>query len=391
MHLRTLGAASALALFAGVSAGAFAQAPGGGPPQGTQERMQTPGQSSPGQKQTTPGQRGQSQAQEPGQRQGQQAQEPGLRKGQQAQEPGQRKGQQAEEPGLRKGQQAQEPGQRKGQQAQEPGQRKGQQAEGTETKQKQRAEQPEGKQQRQRAEQPEGKQQKQRAEQPEGKQRQRVEEPTQGRQKQQAQEPAKGKEQQRAGREGRVQLSEQQRTTVRERIRQSGDLDRARVADVNFNIAVGTTVPRDRVRLVPLPTVIVEEVPQYRGFVYFVARDELVIVNPQSYVVVDVIRIDGATGRTATRGAGQTQARLSLSPQQRQIVLSRIEMQPSVRLGIGDISIGMDVPRQVELRTFPASVVQDVPELRSYRYFVFENEVAIVDPQQRNVVLTISE
>lgn len=348
MHLKTIGAVSALALFAGVSAGAFAQAPGAGPSQGVQERMQTPGQSSremaPGQQQMTPGQqRGPSQAQEPGRRQGPQAQEPGLRKGQQAQEPSQRKGRQA----------------------QEPGQKKGMQAEDTETRrQKQRAEQPEGKQQRQRAQQPEGKQ------------------------PQRAEEPTRGKAQQQAGREGR-RLSEQQRTTVRERIRESGALERARVSSVDFNISVGTRVPRDRVRLAPLPTVIVEEVPAYRGHLYFVVRDELVIVNPQTYAIVDVIRVDGAAGRTATRG--QTQTRLSLSPQQRQFVLSHVEMQPSVRLGIGDISIGMDLPRQVELRTFPAAVIQEVPELRSYRYIVFEDEVAIVDPQQRRVVLTISE
>lgn len=318
-------------------------------------------------------QKGQTGAEEPGQRNGQQAQEPGLRKGQQAQEPSQ-----AEEPSQKKGQQAQEPALRKGQQAQQPGQRKGQQAEEGRTKQrKQRAEQPEGKQ-RQRAQEPTQQRQKQQSK-----------EPTTVKQRQQAQEPTTGKEQQRAGRGGGVQLSEQQRTMVRERIRESGALERARVANVDFNISVGARVPRDRVRLATLPSVIVEEVPAYRGYRYFVVRDEMVIVDPQTYVIVDVITLDGATGRTA--GRGQTQARLSLSPQQRQIVLSHIEMQPSVRLGIGQVTVGMDVPRQVELRSFPETVVEEVPELRSYRYFVFEDEVAIVDPQERTVVLTISQ
>lgn len=366
MHLKTLGAVSALALFAGVSAGAFAQAPGGGQ-SGAQERMQTPGQSSgemaPGQQQKKPSQRGQNQAQEPGQRKGQQAQEPGLRKGQQA-----------EEPGLRKGQQAEEPGQRKGKQAER---KQGQE-------QRQRAEQPESKQ-KQRAEQPESKQ-KQRAEQPERKQRQRAEEPTRGKQKQQAQEPTTGKEQQRAGREGsRVQLSEQQRTTVRERIRESGNLDRARVSSVDFNVSVGTKVPR-HVHLAPLPTVIVQDVPAYRGYEYFVVRDELVIINPKTYVIVDVIRLDGAQGRAA-----QAEGRLRLTGDQRQFVLSHIDLQPGIRLGIGGISIGMSVPQTVELRPFPQAVIADVPELEGYRYFVFEQDVAIVDPDQRQVVLTISE
>ncbi len=368
MHVKTLGAVSALALFAGVSAGAFAQAPGGGQSQGAQERLETPGQSAPGQKQMAPAQRKGQSAEEPGQRKGQQAQEPGLRKGQQAQQPGERKGQQAQEPGERKGQQAEKPGERKGQQAQE-----------QRSKKQEQAEEKQGKRQKQTAEQPERKQQKQRAEQPESKQR--AEQPSEGKQKQQAQQPSAGKEQQAGRGGGRIQLSEQQRTTVRERFRESGALERARVNNVNFNISVGTKVPRGRVHLATLPTVIVEEVPAYRGYDYFVVRDEIVIVNPRTYVIVDVIKV----------GGGQTHARLSLSPEQRRVVLSHVDLQPSVRLGIGEVTVGMDVPQQVELRSFPAVVVQDVPELRSYRYFVFENEVAIVDPQQRDVILTISQ
>src|SRR5690606_32462902 len=104
-----------------------------------------------------------------------------------------------------------------------------------------------------------------RAEQPEGRQRQRAQEPTTGKQRQQAQEPTTRMGQQRAGRGGGVQLSQQQRTRVRERIRESGALDRARVSSVNFDISVGARVPRDRVRLATLPSVIVEEVPAYRG------------------------------------------------------------------------------------------------------------------------------
>ena len=82
---------------------------------------------------------------------------------------------------------------------------------------------------------------------------------------------------------------------------------------------------------------------------------------------------------------------LSLTGEQRQLVLSHINMQPAVRLGIGGISVGTTLPRNVELRSFPQPVTAEIPELRQYRYIVFENDVAIVSPNQRKVVLTISE
>jgi hypothetical protein len=42
---------------------------------------------------------------------------------------------------------------------------------------------------------------------------------------------------------------------------------------VNFPLTVGTAVPRD-VRIQTLPSDVVEVVPQYRGYSFFVVRDE---------------------------------------------------------------------------------------------------------------------
>jgi hypothetical protein len=43
--------------------------------------------------------------------------------------------------------------------------------------------------------------------------------------------------------------------------------------NVNFPLTVGTAVPRD-VRIQTLPSDVVEVVPQYRGYSFFVVRDE---------------------------------------------------------------------------------------------------------------------
>ena len=61
-----------------------------------------------------------------------------------------------------------------------------------------------------------------------------------------------------------------------------------RVSQVDFQINVGTTVPRS-VRVVPLPATIVEVQPAWRGFMYFVVGERIVIVEPDTLRIVAVI------------------------------------------------------------------------------------------------------
>lgn len=61
------------------------------------------------------------------------------------------------------------------------------------------------------------------------------------------------------------------------------------VRDVNFTISIGQSIPRT-VELHPLPPRVVEIVPQYREYVYFVLADgRIVIVDPNSYEIVYVL------------------------------------------------------------------------------------------------------
>jgi hypothetical protein len=84
----------------------------------------------------------------------------------------------------------------------------------------------------------------------------------------------------------KAQLSEQQRTKIRQSIVQGGRANR--VDRVDFNISVGVVVPGS-VRLVALPAPIVEIVPAYRGYLYFVVDDEIIIVEPGTLRIVAVI------------------------------------------------------------------------------------------------------
>jgi hypothetical protein len=61
------------------------------------------------------------------------------------------------------------------------------------------------------------------------------------------------------------------------------------VRAVNFSVNVGIEVPRT-VELRPLPPRVVEIVPQYRRYRYFMLADgRIIIVEPSSYKIVYVI------------------------------------------------------------------------------------------------------
>jgi hypothetical protein len=86
-----------------------------------------------------------------------------------------------------------------------------------------------------------------------------------------------------------VQLSEQQRTEFRRTIIDARGAPK--VGHVDFDVAVGTVVPRDRIHVVPVPDTLVQIEPSWRGFLYFVYTDEIVVVNPHDMRIVAVLMV----------------------------------------------------------------------------------------------------
>ena len=86
-----------------------------------------------------------------------------------------------------------------------------------------------------------------------------------------------------------VQLDDQQRTKISQTIRQK-DVNIRRVSrtEINFTINVGAVVPRT-VTLYPLPAPIIAVVPAYRGFLYIVVDDQMLIIHPRTLEIVAVI------------------------------------------------------------------------------------------------------
>jgi len=63
---------------------------------------------------------------------------------------------------------------------------------------------------------------------------------------------------------------------------------------VHFSISAGTVIPAsEHVELHVLPEEIVRVVPAYRGYRYFIVKNEIVIVEPSSRRIVTVIERTG--------------------------------------------------------------------------------------------------
>ena len=184
-----------------------------------------------------------------------------------------------------------------------------------------------------------------------------------------------------------VNINDQQRTQISQSI---SHLDVRPLDRVNFSLSVGVAVPRD-VRLQPLPSEVVEVVPQYRGYNFVLVKDEIVIVEPSSYQIVAVLPYSGRS--TAAAPARTEQRKVTFSDRDREVIRKHARARPvererqttgsSVRT---EIRRGERLPEGVEVETFPEEVYRDAPTLREYRYINRDSHTYIVEPQERRVI-----
>lgn len=87
------------------------------------------------------------------------------------------------------------------------------------------------------------------------------------------------------GRSAAIPVNAQQQSRIRDTI-----IERhvQPVTNVDFDISVGTAVPMT-VTFYDLPPRVIRIVPRYRGYKFFMVRDEIVIVDPRTYEIVAVI------------------------------------------------------------------------------------------------------
>jgi hypothetical protein len=184
-----------------------------------------------------------------------------------------------------------------------------------------------------------------------------------------------------------VNVNDQQRTRISASI---SHLNVQPLANVNFSLSVGTAVPRD-VRLQPLPTEVVEIVPQYRGYDFVLVKDEIVIVEPSSSKIVAVMPYSGRS--TAAAPARTEQRKVTFSDRDREVIRKQAKARQvererrttgsTVRT---EIRTGERVPEGVEIEAFPEEVYRDAPTLREYRYINRDSRTYIVEPHERRII-----
>jgi Protein of unknown function (DUF1236) len=86
-----------------------------------------------------------------------------------------------------------------------------------------------------------------------------------------------------------VSLSTQQRTQIRRTVINARGAPRVR--HVDFDVRVGTEMPRDRIHIIPVPETLVQIDAGWRDFLYFVYEDEVVIVDPSDMRIVAILPV----------------------------------------------------------------------------------------------------
>jgi hypothetical protein len=172
-------------------------------------------------------------------------------------------------------------------------------------------------------------------------------------------------------------------TQDRDRLHRAFNYDRARLARVNFDHHVGRRIPR-HVRLFAIPAAVFAFFPYYSDYSYFVVDDEICIVDPRTYVIVDVID-QGYWGG----GPRQQVAELQLS--EREIALVRDSILPDLPdAGLQlRLALGAEIPGDVQLHQFPPLLLDQVAQLREFRFLVSGDQIVIVQPRDRSIALVI--
>ena len=157
------------------------------------------------------------------------------------------------------------------------------------------------------------------------------------------------------------------------------------VRNVNFAINVGTVVPSS-VRFYPVTRAMIDVYPQFRGYHFMVVNEEIVIVEPRSRKIVQVIAYQGG-------GQATLRSKLKLSDKQRNVIRSSVRRPSTSTTTTGasttverEISIGDTLPETVVIERFPDTVYRDVPSIRSYQYITRDRGVYVVDPRERRVI-----
>lgn len=181
----------------------------------------------------------------------------------------------------------------------------------------------------------------------------------------------------------RANVSDEQRRIVRERLLRQR-VQRVPRSRIGMPLSIGSHIPRHH-RLHRLSPAILALAPPYSGYSYLVVDDTVCIVDPETYAIVDILPA------TFEQAQGPARPALALSGEQMRFIYANVpkdRARADLRIRL---ALGAEIPRGVDLFAFPEIVIGQVPLVEPYRYLVVENDVVIVDPADRSVVLVIPD
>jgi Protein of unknown function (DUF1236) len=181
----------------------------------------------------------------------------------------------------------------------------------------------------------------------------------------------------------RAQITNEQRAHVHQTIFGESGLAHISRKDFGRPITVGSRVNR-RHHLRHLTPAILVFAPFYSGYDYIVVEDTICIVDPDSYLIVDLIPA------SVEYAEGSHRPQLALSAGDMHFIYASVPRDRTADVRVR-LALGAEVPGRVDLESFPDGVVDRVPQIANYRYIVAEGDVVIVDPNDRSVALVITE
>jgi hypothetical protein len=96
----------------------------------------------------------------------------------------------------------------------------------------------------------------------------------------------------------------------------------------------------------------------------------------------------GAQTSVTTTTTTDTMGSVTIAPEKRTVI--RQQLGTSAPVTIKErVTVGATVPETVELQSVPETLVSDIPSVKGYRYFVYNDDVVLVDPQTRKVVTIV--
>ena len=91
---------------------------------------------------------------------------------------------------------------------------------------------------------------------------------------------------------------------------------------------------------------------------------------------------------TVTTTRTESTGSIAIAPEKRTVIKQRFTGAPVTTVK-EKVTVGATVPADVELMAVPDTVVTEIPTVKSYRYFRYNDDVVLVDPSSRRVVQII--